>query len=134
MLPLLFPQVHKAFLKNEKTWVAIKVRKPNIQTTFDIDFSVIRGLVNLLRWLSIKPYMRWQDMLWEIEQVMREELDYHYEANKFTEDEKITSQTRNLRSKTFPGIQYQPSSNHGICSRCTDVRLFKSRAHRSESL
>jgi len=73
-------QVHRARLCNGKGFVAIKVRKPGTQETFQADMQIIRGLVRLLQWLSIRPYMRWSDMQWEIEQLMTEELDYHYEA------------------------------------------------------
>jgi ubiquinone biosynthesis protein len=73
-------QVHKAYLKHERVWVAVKVRKPGASETFSSDMAMIRWIGQLLLWLSISPHMRWQDMLWEIEQLMNEELDYHYEA------------------------------------------------------
>ena len=73
-------QVHKAFLAREQVWVAVKVRKPNVQRMFAHDMRMIRRLIGLLEWLGVKPFMRWQDLGWEIEQVMIEELDYRYEA------------------------------------------------------
>ncbi|MCK5056734.1 MAG: AarF/ABC1/UbiB kinase family protein [Candidatus Aminicenantes bacterium] len=72
-------QVHRARLKKEKTWVAIKVRRPEIDRIFTRDMSVIRGLFRALQRFAIMPYMRWGDMLWELEQVFTEELDYRYE-------------------------------------------------------
>ena len=73
-------QVHRAFLRDEKVWVAIKVRKPDTDRIFGFDMTIIRGTIWLLQWFSFKPYMRWGDMLWEIEQVLSEELDYRHEA------------------------------------------------------
>lgn len=73
-------QVHRGFLRREQVWVAVKVRKPNAVEIFESDVRVIADIVSLLRWFSVKPHMRWQDILWEIRQVMIEELDYDYEA------------------------------------------------------
>lgn len=72
-------QVHRGYLKKEKTWVAVKVRRPGIDRVFDKDMALIRGLFHLLHRFSIMSYMRWTDMLWELEQVFNEELDYRYE-------------------------------------------------------
>jgi len=74
-------QVHKAFLAEEKTWVAIKVRRPEVDRVFHMDMGMIRGLLLLLHRFSIMRYMRWPDMLWEMEQVFHEELDYRYEIS-----------------------------------------------------
>lgn len=74
-------QVHRARLKDQQTRVAIKVRKPDAQQSFARDMKVIRWLlVSLDRW-SIGAHMRWTDMLWEIEQLMEEELDYSFEVS-----------------------------------------------------
>ncbi|MCP5107517.1 MAG: AarF/ABC1/UbiB kinase family protein [bacterium] len=74
-------QVHRAFLADEKTWVAIKVRRPEVDRVFTLDLGMIRGLLLLLHRFSIMSYMRWPDMLWEMEQVFQEELDYRYEIS-----------------------------------------------------
>ncbi|MCP4395845.1 MAG: AarF/ABC1/UbiB kinase family protein [bacterium] len=73
-------QVHKAFLTDEETWVAIKVRRPEVDQIFSRDMGMIRWLFMLLHRFSIMPYMRWPDMLAEMEQVFTEELDYRYEV------------------------------------------------------
>lgn len=74
-------QVHKAFLAKEKTRVAIKVRRPEIDEVFEKDMGMIRGLFLLFHRFSIMTFMRWPDMLWELEQVFIEELDYNYEIS-----------------------------------------------------
>ncbi len=73
-------QVHMAFLTDEETWVAIKVRRPEVDQIFSKDMGMIRWLLMLLHRFSIMRYMRWPDMLAEMEQVFLEELDYRYEV------------------------------------------------------
>ncbi len=73
-------QVHKAFLTREQIWVAIKVRKPNARKMFFKDMAMIRRIIAIIEWCGFQPFMRWQDLGWEIEQLMLEELDYRYEA------------------------------------------------------
>lgn len=73
-------QVHRAYLKAECAWVAIKIRKPDAQEIFARDMAILRWIINMFIRFSVKPYMRWDDMLWEIEQMIAEELDYWYEA------------------------------------------------------
>ena len=74
-------QVHKARLKKNGVWVAVKIRRPEIETVFEKDMAVIRFLIGILSRLSIMTFMRWKDMLWEIEKVFVEELDYRYEVS-----------------------------------------------------
>jgi ubiquinone biosynthesis protein len=73
-------QVHRGRLKPDGLMVAIKVRRPGIEQTFASDLAVLRVVVNLLRRFSIKPHFRWEEMLWEAELIIREELDYRIEA------------------------------------------------------
>jgi ubiquinone biosynthesis protein len=95
-------QVHKAFLAKEKTWVAIKVRRPEIDRVFEKDMGMIRGLFLGLHRFSIMTYMRWPDMLWELEQVFNEELDYHYEISNQQRLRKTLSQHNIYVPKVFP--------------------------------
>jgi len=94
-------QVHKAFLKKEKKWVAIKVRRPEIDQVFEKDMGLIRRLFLLLHRFSIMNYMRWPDMLWELEQVFNEELDYHYEISNQQRLRKSLSNHRIYVPKVF---------------------------------
>ncbi|UCH93285.1 MAG: AarF/ABC1/UbiB kinase family protein, partial [Candidatus Aminicenantes bacterium] len=100
-------QVHKAFLAKEKTWVAIKVRRPEIDQVFAADMEIIRKLFLFLHRLSIMSFMRWPDMLWELEQVFNEELDYRYE---------ITNQQR-LRKSLANHRIYVPKVFQRYCTR-----------------
>ncbi len=83
-------QVHKAFLKKEKKWVAIKVKRPGIDKIFSQDMKLIRSLFLFFKRFSIFTFMRWDDMIWEMEQVFSEELDYKYEiSNQLRLKEKL---------------------------------------------
>lgn len=73
-------QVHKAYLKLDDVWVAIKVRKPDAEKIFLKDMRTIRRIIRLIDRLGIMPFMGWRDLGWEIEQLLIEELDYRYEA------------------------------------------------------
>lgn len=107
-------QVHKAFLAKEKTWVAIKIRRPEIDRMFEIDMAMIRKLFLLFHRFSILAFMRWPDMLWELEQVFNEELDYRYE---------ITNQQRLRKSLANHNI-YVPKVFERYCTRQVLVMEF----------
>ncbi len=73
-------QVHRAILKGSNEVVIVKVRRPGIVPAFERDLRLLQRLVRLLDTLGLAPHVRWHDALWELEQMMREELDYRYEA------------------------------------------------------
>lgn len=73
-------QVHRARLRDSGVLVAVKVRRPGIEQAFAGDMRVLRGLAAGLR-LLIRPHAGWDELLWEAEQMIREELDYHIEAS-----------------------------------------------------
>jgi len=72
-------QVHRAHLKAENAWVAVKIQRPDIQSTFFRDLAFLRFLVNVLRQFRIMQHLRWGELHWEIEQIVTEETDYRYE-------------------------------------------------------
>ncbi len=73
-------QVHRARLKDSGIAVVIKVRRPHIEQTFASDMRVLGAIVRVLNALSVRPQVGWDDMLWEAEAVIEEELDYRSEA------------------------------------------------------
>ncbi len=75
-------QVHKAKLRKEGDWTAVKIRRPEVEVVFARDLALIRFLIRVMIRLSIYPQMRWRDMLWEIESALTEELDYRYEMSR----------------------------------------------------
>ena len=57
-------------------------------------------IAKLSQW-SIQPHMRWQDMLWEVEQLMAEELDYNYEIANIRRMKKVLSRHNIYVPKVF---------------------------------
>jgi ubiquinone biosynthesis protein len=74
-------QVHRAHLRRENQWVAVKVQKPYSAETFARDLVFIEWVVRFLKLLRIYPHMRWDEGLYELQQIMREELDFDFEAS-----------------------------------------------------
>jgi ubiquinone biosynthesis protein len=74
-------QVHRAKLKKEKVWVAIKIRRPGVDQIFSKDMALINFLVRIMIRFSLVRHVRWDDFIWELKQVLTEELDYYYEAS-----------------------------------------------------
>lgn len=73
-------QIHGAKLRREGINVAVKVQRPFIEETYQLDLKLIRALVGAATWLGLWPHLRLEEMAWELEQVAREHLDYRFEA------------------------------------------------------
>lgn len=99
-------QVHRARLRDNGAWVAVKIQKPYSSDLFEHDLVVIEWLVWLANALRIYPHMKWRDGLEEIRQIMREELDFRYEA----------SSTRRMRKLLKDHRVYVPKVYSRHCS------------------
>jgi len=73
-------QIHRAHLRREDSWVAVKVQRPSIASSFRRDLSLINWIVRFFNIFSILRFLRWQEGLLELRNIMEEELDYRYEA------------------------------------------------------
>jgi ubiquinone biosynthesis protein len=73
-------QVHSARLRKEQVEVAVKVQRPDIARKFRRDMTMLRVMVFMLKRMTAFPPASWDEMLWEMEQIMLEEVDYRYEA------------------------------------------------------
>jgi ubiquinone biosynthesis protein len=74
-------QVHRARLRREGVWVAVKVRRPFIETTFAQEVTLVRLWVRVLEALRVLPFIQWRHMQWELERILHEELDYRVEGS-----------------------------------------------------
>jgi len=74
-------QVHRARLRQEQIYVAVKVQKPYAPELFARDLVFVRWFVRLLQLMRFKRHMRWDLGYEELCEVMKEELDFHYEAS-----------------------------------------------------
>ncbi len=73
-------QVHRAHLRREKAWVAVKVLRPHVGEDFARDLAVARRWIRRVKHIKRLRHFSWDEMLWELEEVVREEVDYRYEA------------------------------------------------------
>jgi len=74
-------QVYRARLRHEQVYVAVKIQKPFSDQLFARDMVLIRWIVRFLRAVRFRTHMRWDLGYNELSDVMKEELDYHYEAS-----------------------------------------------------
>jgi ubiquinone biosynthesis protein len=74
-------QVHRARLRMEDAWVAVKVQAPHWEELFARDLVLIRRLARLLMLLRFRLHMRWTESVAELEEMMRQDLDFHFEAS-----------------------------------------------------
>jgi len=74
-------QVHRARLRDEGVVVAVKVQKPDVERLFARDLAFVRWFLRFLRLVRFWRHMRWDWGYEELSAVMREELDYNYEAS-----------------------------------------------------
>ncbi|HET7618532.1 MAG TPA: AarF/UbiB family protein [Gemmatimonadaceae bacterium] len=107
-------QVYRARLRQEDVWVAVKVQKPFVAEMFARDLVFIRALVSLLQVVRFRPHMRWDLGYGELRDVMKEELDFHYEA----------SSVRRMRQSLKGHKIYVPDLFSRYCTRRVLVTEF----------
>jgi ubiquinone biosynthesis protein len=77
-------QVHRARLKREGTLVAVKVQRPYAPEAFVREMAFVRFALGIVKGLWFMPDMQWSELLWELNQILNEEIDYRYEATSVT--------------------------------------------------
>ena len=74
-------QVHVARLRTSGVRVAVKVQRPQLPAVFAHQLKVIAGIVWVLKRLHYRPNLRWDELIWELTEIMKEEMDCRYEAS-----------------------------------------------------
>jgi ubiquinone biosynthesis protein len=74
-------QVHLARLHQSGTRVAVKVQRPNLPLTFEHQLRIIRWIVWMVQRVGYRPNLRWEELIWELNQIMQEEMDCRYEGS-----------------------------------------------------
>jgi ubiquinone biosynthesis protein len=74
-------QVHRARLRLEQRYVAVKIQQPYIADIFARDLTHISRLVRLIIWLRIRPHLLWDFALDELREQTTQLLNLHYEAS-----------------------------------------------------
>ena len=76
-------QVHKAVLPNGET-VALKIQKPGIRTTIEVDLSILESLADMLeKRLRNGSFYSPKSIVAEIKKTIRKEMDFLNEAHNF---------------------------------------------------
>jgi ubiquinone biosynthesis protein len=74
-------QVHVARLRSNGRKVAIKVQRPGIVHSFSSDFKIVSGYVRLLMLMNFMLWSRWEEMLYQLQRTLTDELDYRLEVS-----------------------------------------------------
>lgn len=108
-------QLHRAHVRGGG-WVAVKVQRPGIHALLERDLRLIRFLLRLAGRAPTVSYITWDGLSRELEHMMREEVDYRYEAanmrrmRKMLKDHKVVVPKvyRKLCSKNVIVMEYIP--------------------------
>lgn len=72
-------QAHRATLPNRRS-VVVKVQRPDAQAAFAADLRFLERIVAFQQFFGVGRKAGLKDALWELNEIMREETDYRYEA------------------------------------------------------
>jgi len=87
-------QIHRARLRHEGAWVAVKVQRPFLRESFARDLALMDRLARWLERLRILPWIDWNVGLWELRQMVEQETDFRYEAAAIRRMDKNLPDTR----------------------------------------
>jgi ubiquinone biosynthesis protein len=94
-------QIHRGHLRYENIWVAIKVQRPYVAETIAQNLAFLKRIVDFLEALSIRRHARWREGYWEIEHILREEVDYRFEASNIQRIRKTLRRHRIVVPQVF---------------------------------
>jgi ubiquinone biosynthesis protein len=89
-------QCHIARLREGGELVAVKLQRPDAPSMFWRDIALFRSLLKPLSLLPSSELFNWEDALWELTDIVTEELDYRYEAIALATFRKKLSKHRNI--------------------------------------
>jgi ubiquinone biosynthesis protein len=95
-------QIHRALLRKERVWVAVKVRRPYIEQLFARDLASIRFIIGFFQRFKILLHLRWDELLWELREIMLEEVDYRIEASAMTRMRRSLRRHKIYVPKVYP--------------------------------
>jgi ubiquinone biosynthesis protein len=100
-------QVHRARLCHNGVWVAIKVQRPDITRVFARDLKLVIWLLRQMRRIRSVSYIDWNALIRELEQVVKEEVDYRYEATNLSRMRKLLRNHKVYIPKLFRRLSGQ---------------------------
>ena len=57
------------------------IQRPFVAQTINKNLLFIKRITSTLDALSIMPHARWREAYWEVEHILREAIDYRFEAS-----------------------------------------------------
>jgi ubiquinone biosynthesis protein len=94
-------QVHRARLRHEQTYVAVKIQQPRIEAVFAQDLKHISWLVTLVHRLGIRRHLMWDVALEELREQSTRQLNFQYEASAIRRMRARLRQRRIMVPKLF---------------------------------
>lgn len=94
-------QLHEGELRGSGLRVAIKVQRPDVARSFKADLQVMSFMAGLASASGMMPEMNWDELMWELERTLGEELDYRLEAASIRRMRKNLRRHRVLVPKVF---------------------------------
>lgn len=107
-------QAHRARLRYNNVQVAIKIQRPYIADNFAYDLVSIRYMVSFIKLIGLAAYVRWDEMLSELQETLADELDYRMEA----------SSLEKMRKKLRAHKVYVPNIFMRFCTRRVLIMEF----------
>lgn len=107
-------QVHVATLRREKCRVIVKVKRPQIAEAFARDVALVKFIGTWSVRLGYLRTLRWSDLIFELENMIVDELDYRIEA----------ASGRLMRKSLKPHDIYAPKVFKKYCTRDVLVTEF----------
>ena len=86
-------QVHRACLR-EGDKVVVKVQRPYVEEDLSRDLHIFELIISVFKRLGILTYLRWDSLLWELRQILLEEVDYRFEASNQRKMRKMLARQR----------------------------------------
>ena len=100
-------QVHRARLIHNGKLVAIKVLRPHTEEYLKSDMAIIRGLVNFIKGIPAVKHLQWDEMTWELEIMLKEEVDFRYETTNLKEAKKRFKKHGIYVPKVYKNLSYK---------------------------
>jgi ubiquinone biosynthesis protein len=94
-------QTHEARLRHNGRRVAVKVQRPYVGQTVARDIRSLKFVAFWLKWFGVAPHARWDEMIWELESALNEELDYRIEASAIVRMRKSLAAHKVYAPKVF---------------------------------
>ena len=109
-----FVQAHRATLRESKRAVVVRVRAPDADRRAASDLRYIRLMFSFFKWFDIDPYMRWDDLVFEVANSTEDQIDLRTEV----------SELRKIGRTLRPRRIYIPLVFRKLCTRGLLVNEF----------